>query len=207
MIKNSGLGQLAEAAKELSNPAGAHYPVRRRGERRELRPNWTGIAWLEAQTLKHTKVIGTIPVYADDDNPVWYTHPAARLTDRISEGAPTHCTRPMIELIDDYSVHEFRMSGPQYGTNPCPDCDDWSRTARCTQHQERGHHSVTLEGLLRVHPVVRHPEPVREPVAHFATDADGVLIAQQGATPNALRDAIRDEARRQFPTIFFDHPA
>ena len=206
MIENSGLGQLAEAAKELSNPAGAHYPVRRRGERRELRPNWTAIAWLEAQSLEGTKLECPTGVYPDGDEVAWYTHLARRVAPFSPLLHPTNCVRPMIELIDDYSA-DGRMSGHQLSNSPCPGCDDWSRTARCTQHHERGPDSVTLEGMLRVHPVVCHPEPVREPVAHLTTDADGVLIAQQGATPNALRDAIRDEARRQFPTIFFDNPA
>lgn len=206
MIENSGLGQLAEAAKELSNPAGAHYPVRRRGERRELRPNWTAIAWLEAQSLEGTKLECPTPVCPDGDEVAWYTHLARRVAPFSPSLHPTNCVRPMIELIDDYSA-DGRMSGHQYATNPCPHCDDWSRTARCTQHHEQGPDSVTPEGMLLLHPVIRHPEPVREPVPHFTTDADGVLIAQQGDTPNALRDAIRDEARRQFPTISFDPTA
>ena len=137
MIKYSGLGQLADVHTELTNPGGGHYPVRRRGERRELRPNWNGIAWLEAQTWKATELLGTNPVYLDGDDPVWVTRTAARLADRITYCAPSNCARPMIELIDDYGVREEQMSGAQY-SNPCPDCDDWSRTARCPQHTEQG---------------------------------------------------------------------
>lgn len=194
MIKHSGLGQLADVAKELTDPAGGHYPVRRRGERRELHPNWAGIAWLEAQTLKHTDLLGSHPVYdGDDSKPIWYTHPAARLADRTSEGVPTHCTRPMIELIDDYHVREELMSGAQYSI-PCPRCDDWSRTARCTEHAERGAGAVTSP------PPAVPDHPHRWAAPHFLTDADGVLHAQQGDPYDAARDlvqAFRDEFQRR----------
>lgn len=196
MIKHSGLGQLADT---LSDPVAGHYPVRRRGERRELRPNWTGIAWLEAQTLKYTELLGGQPVYdGESDGPIWHVRSAARLADQISEGAPTHYARPMIELIDDYSASEHRTSGAQHSTSPCPGCDDWSRTTRCSEHAERGAFSVTDAGFR----AARRADAARyriaaaqsEPVAHLATDADGVLIAQQGDSYDAARNAILDGA-------------
>jgi len=191
VIKYSGLGHLADVHKELTDPAGGHYPVRRRGERRELRPNWTAIAWLEAQTLEHTELLGTHAVY-DGDGVLWHTRTAARLADRVSEGVPRHCVRPMIELIDDYHVREEQMSGPQY-SSPCPRCDDWSRTTRCPEHVERG------AGYVADSAFAAPPAPAPRPATpHFTTDADGVLHAQQGDPHNAARDlaqAVRDDFR------------
>lgn len=186
MIKHSGLGQLADVAKELTDPAGGHYPVRRRGERRKLHPNWAGIAWLEAQTLKHTDLLGTCEVH-DGDGVLWHTRAAAR----TSEGAPTHHVRPMIELIDDYHVREELMSGAQYSI-PCPGCDDWSRTARCAEHTERS--------VVTSPPPAVPDHPHRWAAPHFLTDADGVLHAQQGDPYDAARDlvqAFRDEFQRR----------
>lgn len=194
----NGLSQLADVHKELTDPAGGHYPVRRRGERRELRPNWTGIAWLEAQTLEHTEPLAhSRPVYANDsDEPVWYTWLAARMANRLSASAPRHCVRPMIELVDDYQLPEHRMSGSSTSHRPCPDCDDWSRTARCAEHAEQGPAAVSGD-----EPARRYGEQLVTPrpaAPHFTTDADGVLHAQQGDSYDAARDlarAIRDEFR------------
>lgn len=192
MIKYSGLGHLADVHKELTDPAGGHYPVRRRGEHRELRPNWAGIAWLEAQTLKHTELLGAHAVY-DGDRLMWHTRTAARMSDQVSEGAPHHYVRPMIELIDDYHVREEQLSGAQYST-PCPGCDDWSRTARCPEHVERGAATVTNAFATPPAPAPRPATP------HLTIDADGVLHARQGDPYDAARNLAQD-VRNEFRTF------
>lgn len=42
---------LSDAARELVQPRNAHYPVKQRGERRRLNPNWEGIRWLEGEAF------------------------------------------------------------------------------------------------------------------------------------------------------------
>lgn len=42
---------LSDAARELAQPRNAHYPVKQRGERRRLNPNWEGIRWLEGEAF------------------------------------------------------------------------------------------------------------------------------------------------------------
>lgn len=150
MIKNSGLGQLAEVA----GPAADSYPVKRKREVRRLNPNWTGIAWLEAQAVHDTEIL-----FRYDD--IWEssTLPAERIITRArgwgrARGNGSH-PRPMFQVLQLGTGSAMLIS-----RDSCPDCDDWSRTAVCEVHPDDG-----TEGLERA----RQREVTRDVVAYTDT--------------------------------------
>lgn len=103
-----------------------HYPVRRRGERRRLNPNTAGITWLETQSESDTEIYGTYDLVPGEGMRALRSHGARRPD-------PGICIRPMVAVLRD--EHVF----PSWGSvrrDPCPGCDDWSRTARCARHPE-----------------------------------------------------------------------
>jgi hypothetical protein len=131
MIKNSGLGQLAEAA------AGEdYYPVRRRGEKRRLNPNWAAIEWLEGNTLELTEERSR---FLMSDNGGRYDAGEDEIDDLIlvtkARGVTLydHHSRPMFECFRVTDVN-----GQCFYADPCPDCDDYARSLReCARHTSR----------------------------------------------------------------------
>lgn len=120
MTGYSGLSQLADAARDLTQPREAAYPVKRKGERRRLNPNRDGIAWLEGEAFhSNTEIIG---VKAGEDGVTYITSAGAV--------AATLHVRPMFQVFKDGGAYMFRHFS-------CPDCDDWSRTSRCDRHHDR----------------------------------------------------------------------
>lgn len=125
MSKHSGLSHLADVAREMISPAFAHYPVKRKGERRRLNPNWEGIQWLEGEDfLDATETVETsvswdgLQVHTAKG---WY---AARRSG--------NCARPMFQVFGLESSSSATMA-----YTPCPDCDDWARTSQCRTHHDR----------------------------------------------------------------------
>lgn len=124
MSKHSGLSQLADAATEMISPRLAHYPVRRKGERRRLNPNTDGIKWLEGEAFLEATQIVEFDVAHDGLRSYltsgWY---AAKRGGNYA--------RPMFQV--------FRMeasSSAQIPYTPCPDCDNWARTSKCETHHD-----------------------------------------------------------------------
>lgn len=117
MSKHSELSQLADAAF-------AHYPIRRKGERRRLNPNWDGIDWLEAETRGAVCVRDEFE--GPDGNLILETFGGANAK---AKGA---YVRPMI-LEMPLGVG----SASPVSVIPCPGCDDWSRTSKCRTHHDR----------------------------------------------------------------------
>jgi hypothetical protein len=116
----SGLSHLADVA----NPVD-HYPVKRRREPRRLDPNWAGIAWLEAQSLADTEIIRHVD---QGDGLTAYTTEGWYGARR--RGA---YPGPMFKIVLDLPLDP----GALVCDNPCPVCDDFSRTARCPDHPEK----------------------------------------------------------------------
>lgn len=100
-----------------------HYPVKQRRRPRRLNPNWAGIAWLEAQSMRATETVG-VPVYLGEGLEVYI---AAGRSVAARHGHP----RPMFQVFELSVSSALRRNN--LGT-PCPGCDDWSRTAQCEQH-------------------------------------------------------------------------
>jgi hypothetical protein len=124
-IPNSGLGQLADAFQEVTRGE-PYYPVKKRGEARRLNPNWTAIAWLEAETLDRTEIIAVSTPY--DGLRRVTTHGAAGIISRTTPGV--RHSRPMFEIRNDRP----NSNATSYYTHPCPNCSDLAYTRTCPEH-------------------------------------------------------------------------
>lgn len=127
MIKNSGLGQLAEAA------AGEEfYPVRRRGEKRRLNPNRAAIEWLEADTFSMTDeysrflMTDTGGRYGAGRGEIDGT---VLVTKAFGATLGSHHSRPMFECFDHAMVNGLTSE------SPCGNCDNYAYSwAGCPDH-------------------------------------------------------------------------
>jgi hypothetical protein len=124
-IPNSGLGQLADAFQEVTRGE-PYYPVKKRGQARRLNPNWTAIAWLEAETLGRTKIIAVSTPY--DGLRRVTTHGAAGIISRTTPGV--RHSRPMFEIRNDRPG----SNATSYYRDPCPNCSDLAYTRTCPEH-------------------------------------------------------------------------
>lgn len=124
MTKHHGLSQLADVARELTQPGNAHYPIRQRGEERRLNPNWTGIAWLEASALEATAIIREEGM-GDPDDGLYRSIPDGR----YNEGNNGYI-RPMFEILPATSSGAPRSDSQV----SCPHCGDLAYTTRCKEH-------------------------------------------------------------------------
>lgn len=127
MIKNSGLGQLAEAA------AGEEfYPIRRRGEKRRLNPNRAAIEWLEADTFSMTDEYSR---FLMTDTGGRYgvgrceTDDAVLVTRAFGANLGSQHSRPMFECFDHAMVNGLTSE------SPCGNCDNYAYSwAGCPDH-------------------------------------------------------------------------
>ena len=117
-----------------------HYPIKQRRRPRTLNPNWTGIAWLEAQ------VIGTVtPIpgrQGDATGLAFFATPGAL---RAMKRRSVH-VRPMFELVPDRSFSGM----PRRYSDPCPVCDDFAYTRPCEDHPDPSVTLLPIEPLRRV---------------------------------------------------------
>lgn len=163
----SGLSHFADVASGEDR-----YPVRRRGEPRRLNPNWTGITWLEAQSLEDTKPIRHVDM---GDGLAVYVTDGYYLARR--RGA---YPGPMFKIVLDLPLDP----GAVVCDDPCPVCDDFSRTARCPDHPEKqaGEWIPSQMPTLRDAAPAPTPGTVRTaplgtPLAHLITEQ------QEGPSP------------------------
>lgn len=126
MIKNSGLGQLAEAAADKE-----FYPIRRRGEKRRLNPNRAAIEWLEADTFSLTDEYSR---FLMTDTGGRYGAGRGEIDDTVlvtkAFGATlgSHHSRPMFECFDHVMVNGL-------STGSCGNCDNYAYSwAGCPDH-------------------------------------------------------------------------
>jgi hypothetical protein len=143
----------------LSHPADIgrielHYPIKKRGERRRLSPNSAGIEWLEASTETETELLEYAGDWAGDAS-LQAMRALGWARARIGGLYP----RPMFQLVA--TGEGVPESGSRY-RDPCPDCDDWSRTARCAEHHDRdGIRGLKMGG-------VRQMERSELPLGYFS---------------------------------------
>jgi hypothetical protein len=126
-LKHDGLSQLADLAREAYGVE-LYYPVKRRGVRRRLDPNWTAIAWLEAQQMTETEIEDVQQTTYDISDGLR----VQRALGWYSAKRNGHYARPMFQIIpvDASSSHQVPYS------NPCPECLDFSRSWACPVHPE-----------------------------------------------------------------------
>lgn len=115
--KNAGLSRLADVSNEQNGVFS--YPVKKKGQRRRLTPNWSGIKWLEADEAA-TEIEERCAVETEG---LVYTFAYGR-HDKIYR-------RPMFQLIPT----ETASPGRSMHGHACP-CGDFSRTAYCDEHGE-----------------------------------------------------------------------
>ena len=164
MIKNSGLGLLAEVAADED-----YYPVRRRGQKRRLNPNRAAIEWLENDTLDLTEERGQFLMsdkggrYALDDTRDFVKEECVLVTKARGSILGTHHSRPMFECFE-ITENKGTMSYP----DPCPDCHNFAYSTReCGRHAEAPAVSSYVSELNRITaPSVR-------------VHVDGSLVAQE----------------------------
>lgn len=158
MIKNQGLGLLAEVAADED-----YYPVRRRGQKRRLNPNRAAIEWLENDTLDLTEERGRFLMsdtggrYALDDT----RDDLIAVTRTYGSTLGTHHSRPMFEC--------FKITwnkGVVRYPRPCPECDNLAYSFQgCERHaftseldqisaptlRTAQEQSIQLEGLVALY--------------------------------------------------------
>lgn len=128
-IPNAGLSHLADVAREVmqpNSPGAHHYPIRKKGEPRRLDPNQAGINWLEEHTAHDTEI-----VFRRDEKDGHQTLIARGWSEARQRGMHP---RRMIDLFEPGQSSTL----PIAYSSPCPDCDDWARTAQCEVHHEHG---------------------------------------------------------------------
>lgn len=163
--KHGGLSQLADTA----DPS--HYPVRRRGQKRALNPNWAGIAWLEAKELANTEVMAE--PYAEAAG---VTYP--RAYGWYAAKRAGHYPRPMMQIFNDGATSSSQM----IYQNPCPDCDNWARSWNCPRHEDRG-----LEGFREAASRRVGRDDGRTGLAMPPLLAAGLIRNAEGVEPVAAR--------------------
>lgn len=166
MSKHSGLSQLADAAF-------AHYPVRRKGERRRLNPNTDGIKWLEGEAFLEATRIVEFDVAVDGLQSYLTSgwHAAKRGGNYV---------RPMFQVFG----MEVSSSATMAYT-PCPDCDNWARTSKCETHHDLDGFDGLVKGSGRRRARADVP-PVLE--AYQRILADTVIVEVNGETLQGVRE-------------------
>ena len=150
MIKNSGLGQLAEAA------AGEEfYPVRRRGEKRRLNPNRAAIEWLDSLAAQASVPEPDAEAVYDDQS--FYSELTPRAGKpwirawRASGYRGGNISRPMFQA---FRVDKGGL-GMGFGRECCPDCYNFAYS------------HASGDGCKPTHPAVRVPDRDAEVVVEY----------------------------------------
>lgn len=129
-MKYQGLARLVDTARDITDPRGAHYPVKRKGERRRLNPNLDAIRWLEGEAFQtDTEIARTY------DLGEFTVHRALGWSNARRMGMYPW---PMFQAHSSFKAHMLSYDS-------CPDCDNWAYTSRCTKHHDRD----GIAGLVR----------------------------------------------------------
>jgi hypothetical protein len=121
--KYGGLSQLADTVTP------DHYPIKRRGQKRTLNPNWTAVAWIEATQLGDTELL---PEDEVGDGFMGDNMYVDRAVGGIYARRNGHYARPMFQALPLEASSSASISYP----NPCPACLDFSRSWACEEHGE-----------------------------------------------------------------------
>jgi hypothetical protein len=133
--KNAGLSHLADVSNEQALTF--HYPVKKKGQPRRLRPNLDAIRYLEIESETDTEIREEYgageAVFNDEEVYLGVEFKIERALGYFSARQRNMYPWPMFQV---FQVSGFKAKMIGY-LSPCPDCDDWSRTSRCTEHHDR----------------------------------------------------------------------
>lgn len=128
--KNAGLSHLADVAREAYGVE-LYYPIKKRRQPRRLDPNWAGIEWLEQQSETDTEISEEYDAGEYDGGETVF---------RVQRALGWNSARRMgmypWPMFQCFPAVSFKASMFRY-LDPCPDCDDWSRTSKCEVHHDR----------------------------------------------------------------------
>lgn len=129
--KNAGLSHLADVANPIK-----HYPIKKKGQRRRLVPNWDAIRYLEDESWTDTEISEELDageaVLDDDAVHLGTEFKIQRALGYFSARQKGMYPWPMFQT---FPATSFKINSVPY--SPCPDCDDFSRTSKCEVHHDR----------------------------------------------------------------------
>lgn len=164
-----------------------HYPVRQKRQPRRLNPNWDGIRWLEEQSEADTEIHSEMGAGEYNPNsPTGCEFKIQRALGYYRAKRAGMYPRPMFQVLRPGAGSAPQLSYP----DPCPACDDWSRTSRCTEHHDRDGVAGLAKGYER-REARRAARGDNRPPA-YATPPPGAgeaLPLPQGLYVEALRQA------------------
>lgn len=171
--KNAGLSRLAGEV--------FSYPVKKKHQPRRLDPNWGGIIWLEDQAETNTEIAEEY----DAGEPM----PGGGSEFKIQRALGWYNAKrsmypsPMFQTFSGFKAHMITY------TDPCPACDDWSRTSRCPEHHDRdGVAGLDMEHKRRVaranERAQREQEPFLEHLQRQYEEAARLIRNQELLDPN-----------------------
>lgn len=133
--KKAGLSHLADASNEQALTF--HYPIKKKGEPRRLRPNLDAIRYLEIEaetdTEIHSEYDAGESVFDEDDTFLGVEFKVQRALGYFGARQTGMYPWPMFQT---FPATALKAKGVVY-LDPCPACDDWSRTSRCEEHHDR----------------------------------------------------------------------
>lgn len=190
--KHSGLSRLADEAREAYGIE-LYYPVKRKGRPRRLDPNWAGIHWLEDGTHDELDISETYDAGEALPDSSASEFKIQRALGWYSAKQRGHYPRPMFQAFQ----LEVSSSSMVPYLEPCPACDDWSRTAQCEEHHDldgvaglrKGADRRAERNERRNGPVTVYSEPGPAP---------GAILAQLQAAYARLLDQPPADGRRFF---------
>lgn len=172
---------------------GDYYPVKRKGERRRLRPNPGAIRYLEDATETDTE-IESVERLGDQEE--WAQMNGVRALGWYNAKRAGHYPRRMFDVF----ALETSSTYPVSYSKPCPACQDFSRTWACTEHYELPRRRQLPGRVQRPGSEVRptaycSPEPA--PVDSYrriaALPSYPIPLEIVGETVQGTNDAIRIE--------------
>lgn len=127
--KNAGLSRLAEAASPIE-----YYPIKKKGQPRRLRPNLDAIRYLEAEQEQPTEIFELYDAGEAIPGSFVSEYKIQRANGWYDAKRDGMYPRPMFQTFDLV----ISSSNMVPYLEPCPDCDDWSRTSKCEEHFDDG---------------------------------------------------------------------
>lgn len=125
--KDAGLSRLADVSNEQALTF--HYPVKRRGEKRRLRPNLEAIRYLEVSSETDTEITDVQVLGTSEE---WAEMNGVRALGWYGAKRSGHYPRRMFDVFELEASSSNTVAYPK----PCPDCLDFSRTWACAEHPE-----------------------------------------------------------------------
>lgn len=128
--KDAGLSRLADVCNEQALTF--HYPIKQKGQPRRLRPNLDAIRYLEIEQEQPTEIFELYDAGEALPGTSVSEYKIQRANGWYDAKRGGHYPRPMFQTFD----LEISSSSQVIYPEPCPACDDWSRTSRCEEHHD-----------------------------------------------------------------------